>query len=140
MLTLSMEVVDWYIDRWNLWLLEKKMLLQAEQNRCRRKCKGTGDLLFIGKMIFREVRMRQKNLAVASIDYKKTYDMVPHSWIAEYLSMVVVSEQIKHFLSENMKESLDRVDIKWWIFQDDLLSPLLFVFCLIPLTVISSKS
>ena len=140
MLTLSMEVVDWYIDRWNLWLLEKKMLLQAEQNRCRRKCKGTGDLLFIGKMIFREVRMRQKNLAVASIDYKKANDMVPHSWIAECLSMVVVSEQIKHFLSENMKESLDRVDIKRWIFQDDLLSPLLFVFCLIPFTVISNNS
>ena len=54
--------------------------------------------------------------------------------------MIMVSEQIKHFLSESMKESLDRVDIKRGIFQDDSLSHLLFVFYLIPLTVILRKS
>ena len=83
--------------------------------------------------------MRKKNLEVPSIDYKKAYDMVPHSWIVGCLSMIMVSEQIKHFLSESMKESLDRVDIKRGIFQDDSLSLLLFVFYLIPLTVILRK-
>ena len=58
--------------------MTKKMLLPEEQNGCRRKCKGTSDLLFIGKLIFREVRMKKKNLEVAFIDYK-AYDMVPHS-------------------------------------------------------------
>ena len=29
--------------------LEKRMLLPEEQKGCRIKCKGTGDLLFIGK-------------------------------------------------------------------------------------------
>ena len=48
--------------------------------------------------------MRKKNLAVAWIDYKKAYDMVPHSWIVECLDMVGMIEQIKHFLSESMKE------------------------------------
>ena len=47
--------------------------------------------------------MKKKNLAVALIDYKKAYDMVPHSWIVECLGMVGVSEQIKHFLSKSMK-------------------------------------
>ena len=120
--------------------LEKKMFFAEEQTECRRKRKGTGELLFIGKMIFHEVRMRNKNLAVASTDYKKVYDMVPHPLIVEYLGMVVVSEQIKHFLSESMNESLGRVDIKRGIFQGDSLSHLLFVFCLIPLTVILRKS
>ena len=32
------------------------------------------------------------------------------------------------------------MDIKYWIFQDDSLPSLLFVFCLIPLTVILRKS
>ena len=32
--------------------------------------------------------MRKKNLAVAWIDYKKAYDMVPHSWVVECLDMV----------------------------------------------------
>ena len=123
--------------------LENNILLLEERKGCRRKCKRTGDLLFIDKMILREVRMRKKNLAVAWIDYKKAYDMVPHSWIVECLGMVGVSEQIEHFLSESMKtwrvdltcnnQSLGGVDIKREIFQGDSLSPLLFVLCLIPL-------
>ena len=79
--------------------LEKKILLPEEQKRCKLKCKGTGDLLFIGKMILREVRMGRENLAVAWVDYKKAHDMVPHFWIVECLGMVGVSKQIKHFLS-----------------------------------------
>ena len=63
--------------------------------------------------------------------------------------MVVVSEQIKHFLSESMdlrvdltcnNQSLGGVDIKRGIFQANSLSSLLFVLCLIPLTVILHKS
>ena len=47
--------------------------------------------------------MGKKNLAVELIDYKKVYDMVSHCWIVECFGMVVVNEQIKHFLSESMK-------------------------------------
>ena len=114
--------------------LEKKMLLPEEKKGCRRKCKVTGDLLFINKMILQEVQMRKKNLAVPWTDYKKAYDMVPHSWNVECLGMVGVSEQIKLFLSESMKawrfdltcnnQSLGRVDIKRGIFQGDSLSHL----------------
>ena len=75
--------------------LEKKMLLPEEQKESRRKCKGTGDLLLIDKMILRDnSRMRKKKLAVAWTDYKKAYDMVLHFWIEESLGMVRVSEQI----------------------------------------------
>ena len=62
--------------------------------------------------------MRKK----AWIDYKNAFDMFPHSWIVECLGMVGVSEQIKLFLSGNMKawrvdltcnnQSPGRVDIK----------------------------
>ena len=117
------------------------MLLPEEQKGCRRKSKRTDDLLFIDKMILREVRMRKKNLVVAWIGYKKAYDMVPHSWIVKCLGVAGVSEQIKIFLSESMKawrvdfkynnQSLGRVDMKRGIFQGDSLSLLLFVLCLI---------
>ena len=72
--------------------------------------------------------------------------MVPHFWIVESLGMVGLGE---NFLSESMKrwrvdltcnnESLGEVNVKWEIFQSDSLSTLLFVFCLIPLTVILHK-
>ena len=106
--------------------------------------------MFIHKMILRERRIRNKNIAVTWIDYKKAYDMVPHSWIVECLGLVWVSEQIKHFLSESMKvwrvdltcnnQSLGGMDIKRGTFQSDLLSHLLFMLCLIPLTVILRNS
>ena len=51
--------------------------MPEEQKGCKLKCKGTGDLLFIDKMILWEVQTRKKNVAVAWIDYKKAYDMVP---------------------------------------------------------------
>ena len=64
--------------------------------------------------------------------------------------MVWVSEQIKHFFYKSMKawrvdltcnnQSLGGVDIKRGISQGDSLPPFLFVFCLIPLTVILRKS
>ena len=130
--------------------LEKKMLLPEEKKGCRRKCKVTGDLLFINKMILQEVQMRKKNLAVPWTDYKKAYDMVPHSWIVECLGMVGVSEQIKHFFSESMKslrvdlicnnQSLCGINIKREIFQTFSLLLLLFVLCLVPLTTILRKS
>ena len=129
--------------------LEKKMLLPEEQKRCRRKSKETDDLLFIDKMILREVRVRKKSLAVAWIDYKKACNIVPYSWIVECLGMVGVSDQIKLFLSQSMKawrvdltsnnQSLGRVDIKRGILQGDSFSPLLFALCLIPLTLILHK-
>ena len=61
-----------------------------------------------------------------------------------------MTEQIKHFLSESMKawrvdltcnnQSLGGVDIKQGMFQGDSLSILLFVLCLIPLSVILRNS
>ena len=36
----------------------------------------------------KKVKSRNKNLAKAWIDYKKGYDMVPHSWIIEYLDLL----------------------------------------------------
>ena len=46
---------------------------------------------FINKMIMREVKMRKRNLSMAWIDYKKDYDMVPHSWIIDCLEAVGIN-------------------------------------------------
>ena len=54
------------------------MLLPEEQKGCRKRSRGTNHLLYIDKTVLREVKSRKKNLAIAWIDYKNAYDMVPH--------------------------------------------------------------
>ena len=72
--------------------LDENDVLPEDQKGCRRKARGTNDLLYIDNMIFREVKRRRKNLAITWIDYKKAYDMIPHSWILECLKNFKIHE------------------------------------------------
>ena len=80
---------------------------------------------------------------MAWINYKKAYDMVPPSWISECLEMFGIANNVQDFLNNNVKswklelnvsgKTLEEVDIRREIFQGDILSPLLFVLCMVPL-------
>ena len=63
------------------YLLTSHGLFPEEQKRCRKGSRGTAELLYIDQHILNESKCRQKNLAMVSIDNKKTYDMIPQSWI-----------------------------------------------------------
>ena len=77
----------------------------------------------------RDCKRRHTNLAMAWIDYKKAYDMVPHSQISECLEMFDIANNVQDFLNNSMKsrklelnasgEKLGEVDIRRWIFQGD---------------------
>ena len=124
--------------------LETNNLLPEEQKGCRKRSKGTADLLYIDRMILREERARKKNLGIGWIDYQKAYDNVAHSWVLECLTILGINEKVTSFLKNSMKswevelkcgnKSLGNVKIRRGIFQGDSLSPLLFVMALIPLT------
>ena len=83
------------------------------------------------------------------IDYKKAYDMVPHSWITKCLSMFKVADNLIDTINNSMtcwqtrltcgNVPLGNVKIRRGIFQGDSLSPLLFVLCLIPLSMVLEK-
>ena len=62
---------------------DQENLLPEEQKRCRKGSRDTNDLPYIDRALIKEVTSRNKNLVMAWIDYKKAYDMVPHSWIIE---------------------------------------------------------
>ena len=80
------------------------------------------------------------------VDYKKAYDMVPHSWITESLKMAQVTKNIITFLQKSMVnwkteltscgETLGLVDIRRGVLQGDSLSPLIFAVCMVTLTKI----
>ena len=76
---------------------------RAEKKGCRKGCRGTNDLLYIDKAVLKEIKSRNKSLAMAWIDYKKAYDMVPHSWIIECLDLFGVAENIKSLLVSSIE-------------------------------------
>ena len=136
--------------------LDQEKLLPEEQKGYRKGSRGTNDLLYINRDVIKEFKSRNKNLAMAWIDYQKAYDMVPlhlhfHSWIIECLDLFEVAENIKKRLLVNSMEmwkvmlcsgssESGEVEIKRGIFQGDSLSPLVFVLALIPLNLILRKA
>ena len=130
--------------------LDQQKLLPEELKGCRKRSRGTNDLLYIDRAVIREVKPRKKNLGMTWIDYKKAYDMVLHSWIKECLELFGVADNIRTLLVNSMEKwrvmlcaensELGVVDIKRDIFQGDSLSPLVFVLALIPLSLILRKA
>ena len=120
---------------------------KSRKSECSR---GTNDLLYIDRAVIKGFESRNKNLAMAWIDYKKAYDMVQHSRVIECLDLFGVAENIKSLLMNSMEKwkvilcsgnsEFGEVEIKRGIFQGDSLSPLVFVLELIPLSLILRKT
>ena len=51
--------------------LDQQKLLPEDKKGCRKRSRGTNDLLYIDRAVTREVKPSKKNLAMAWIDYKK---------------------------------------------------------------------
>ena len=126
--------------------LSDNELLFAEQKGCQKGARGTLDHLCIDKAVLHEVRQCRKNLEIVWIDYRKAYDSVPHSWISFCLHTFGVANNICVFMAHVMMQwrtklfcrdiFLGAVHIHRGIFQGDSFSPLLFIVCLFPLTMI----
>ena len=77
--------------------------LPEEQKKCCKGSRGTGELLYIDQRILSESKARRKNLAMAWIDNKKAYDMIPQSWIINCLKMSKISDKVINFIEKTMK-------------------------------------
>ena len=61
--------------------------------------------MLIDKAVLRHaMKAKHRNLAMAWIDYKKAYDMLPHSWIVETLNIFKVARNIDGLLRGSMKD------------------------------------
>ena len=56
------------------------------------------------KAVLKDCKRRSTNLAMTWIDYRKAYDMIPHSWISECLEVCGVAENTKNFLVNIMNK------------------------------------
>jgi hypothetical protein len=121
-------------------------MMPWEQKGCGRGSRGAKHHLLIDKGIMIDSRTRKTNLAMGWIDYKKAYDMIPHSWIIHVLKEMKIARNIRRLIEQSMANwntrletqgggTLGNIEIRRGIFQGDSLSPLLFVMALIPLTI-----
>ena len=130
--------------------LDTRNLLPFEQKGCRKASRGTKDQLIIDKVILKNCKKRLTNLCMSWIDFKKAYDMVPHSWILETLRMFGIADNLINFINASMpswstnlycnNSLLGNVKIRRGIFQGDSFSPILFVIALIPITLVLKKT
>ena len=129
--------------------LEDKNTIPHQHKGCRRKYRGTKGQLLIGKMVMMNSKRRKTNLSMGWIDYKKTFDMMPQSWLIKYLEIYGVEENTIIFLKNTMLNwktiltsfgtRLAEVNIRRAIFQGDSLSPLLFIVALVPMTKVLAR-
>ena len=83
--------------------LQSNRLFPEEQKGCKKESRGTKDQLMIDKMVLKNYIRRMTNLCLSWIDYKKAYDMVPHSWLMECIAMLGVALNVRRMLSNSMK-------------------------------------
>jgi len=130
--------------------LHKEKLIPLEQKGCHKATQGCKDHLLLDKTVTKHCRSKKRNLHMAWIDYKKAYDMVPHSWIIKSLQLCGVHTNITNWIDNTMRTwqtdlyiqetHISNIKVKRGIFQGDSLSPLLFIIALFPLTKLINKT
>ena len=75
-----MEVIEGVIADQRYAHLDQEKLSLEKQKGCSKGSWRTNDLLYIDRAEIKDVKSRNKNLAMAWIDYKKAYDFF---WVAE---------------------------------------------------------
>ena len=133
----------------NLLLANKLRIVPWRTERMLQRIQRHSRIIYIDQDILNESKTRRKNLAMAWIDNKKAYDMVPHSWIINNLKRYKISDEVINFIDKTMKtwrmeltaggRRLAEAKIQRGIFQGDALSPLLFIIAMMPLNHILRK-
>ena len=114
---------------------------------------GCTDQLLINKIVYEEVTKNRRNLTTAWLDYRKAFDSVPHSWIIESLQLAKVPDKIIDVIKMLMsrwrtklylygdKATIETLKIEYHkgILQGDMLSLILFVLSVNPLSYILHK-
>eukprot|EP00117_Sycon_ciliatum_P024937 scpid59285/ scgid3310/ len=79
-------------------------LMSRTENGCKRGTYGTKDQLVIDLAAMADSKRRRTNLAMAWVDYKKAYDMVPHDWIERCLELFGIHESVRRLMTVSMAQ------------------------------------
>ena len=76
--------------------LKDDNLLPSEQKGYRKRTKNK---FLTDEANMLDAKRKRRFLGMAWVDYKKTYDMVPHSWLLEVVEMMGVADNVKSLLA-----------------------------------------
>ena len=123
--------------------------MPGKEKGCRLRSRGTKDQLLIDKEVIKNCKRRKSNLNMAWIEFRKSYEMVLHSWMIKSLELAGVAKNVVNLLKKPVKNwktnlicsntELGAVDINRGIFQGDSLSPLLIALFLLTLALVLRK-
>ena len=114
---------------------------------------GCTDQLLKNKIVYEEVTKNRRNLTTVWLDYRKAFDSVPQSWIIESLQLAKVPDKIIDVIKMLMskwrtklylygdKATIETLEIEYHkgVLQGDMLSSILFVLSVNPLSYILHK-
>ena len=123
-------------------------IMTTEQAGGKKGILGTREQLLINKSILKEAKTLKRNMYTIWLDYQKAFDSVTHEWLLRSLQLAkaplkllsAIENLTKHWatiaLLHGTNESVitDIIKYRNGIFQGDILSVLLFVLCLNPLS------
>ena len=115
-----------------------------------KKSGGCKEQLMIDKMILKICKRRKRNLFMTSIDYKKAYDRIPHSWILACMTMCGMAPNIIDLFDDSFRQCfvdlmlgracIGKVKINRRLFQGDSVSPIHFIISLLPLSILLNNT
>lgn len=133
---------------------ENNDILYEQQKGCRKNSQGCKEQLTIDNVVMSQAYKDKRNIYTAYIDYRKAFDSIPHSWLAQILKIYKISPVLSRFLlsamgkwttslrlqSESNYIITEPINIRRGIFQGDALSPLWFCLGLNPLSGMLNES
>ena len=128
-------------------------IITSEQGGGKRNVWGCVEQLLINKTVLNEVRSNRRNLITIWLDYQKAFDFVLHSWMIECLRLAKVPNLTINAIESKTRAWTTNVCINGandsyvsniitylkGIFQGDILSVLLFIFSLNPMSFLLNK-
>ena len=83
--------------------LTTRGMFPKDQKGCRKGSRGTAELHYLDQLILNKSKTRRKDQGKPWIDNKKSYDMVPQSWIINCLKIYKISHEVINFIEKTMK-------------------------------------
>ena len=85
--------------------------MPGKEKGCRLRSRGTKDQLLIDKEVIKNCKRRKSNLNMASIEFRKSYEMVLHSWMIKSLELAGAAKNVVNLLKKPREKLENKLNL-----------------------------